>query len=134
MAALSCRAESLRNDGNAHANIADAIDRQQRVRCAGSDAGEVFAQQTGRLIGENNRETITRMRDNRARGTGLDAVTAFCTALQKERFIDSAGRPQPIGAERRRGLRWSGISVFGKFLRRSGDRENRVLEEIAPSI
>lgn len=134
MAALSRRAEPVRNGCNAHAHGADPIDRRQRVRRTGRDTGKIFAQQTGGLIGEQNRQTIARMRDKRARRTSLDAITAFRTALQKKPFFDGPGRPQPIGAERRQRLRWSGIGLFGKFLRRFGDGENGIPEEIAPAI
>ena len=74
------------------------------------------------------------MRDNRAWWTGLDTVAAFRTALQKEQLIHRTGRPQPIGADRRRGLCWSGISLFGILLSCFGDREHGVFEKIAPAI
>ncbi len=134
MATLFRRAELMRNGGDPHSNIGDPINRQQRLRRASRDTRQVIAQQTGRLIGENNRCAIMRMRDNRPGWAGLGAVAAFRTTLQKERTIDGAGRPQPIGADRRWDLCGSGISLFGKFLRRFGDRENRVLKKIAPAI
>ncbi len=124
LTALPRCTKSMRNGGDPHSNIPDPMNRHQRFRRAGSDTGKVFAQQTWRFIGENNRCAVIRVGDNRARWTGLDTVAAFRAALQKERVFDCTGRPQPISPGRRRGRGWSGISLFGTLLGRLGDRED----------
>lgn len=134
MTPLPRSAEPMRNGRHPHADAVDCIHLQQRLRCAGGDAGKIFAQDTRRLIGENDRRAVLHMTHERARFAGLDTVAAFCTAVEEERFIDGARRPQPIrSAWKYRGHRHR-ILLFGKFLRGFGNREDRILEKIAPAV
>lgn len=131
---MSRGAEPMRNGSEPHSHIPDPFDRQQRLHRARRDTREVVAQETGRSIGKNDRRAVLRMRENGAGRTGLDAVAASRTALQKTSVLNGTGWPQPVVADRRQVRRGSGIPVTAKLLGRSGDRPDGVLHEIAPAV
>lgn len=134
MTPLPGRAQPLRHLRHTEVNIRDPIDRLQRISRARGNTGKVLTQETGRLVGENHGSPVAGMTDNRARIAGFDAVAAFCTAIQKYRFLHRSRRPKPIRPQPRRRRLRRGIGLPGKLLRRLGDRQHRVLQEIPPAV
>jgi len=110
----------MREDREAHPHVADAIHRRQRIRRTGRNTREILTQQAWRLIGEQNRSAIPWIRQDGAGWTGLDAIAAFRATLQKERFVDGARWPEPIGPCRQWHLWGYGVLVLGKLLSRFG--------------
>src|SRR6185437_8959788 len=66
IASLSRRTESIRNRRDSHVDLVDLDDWQERVCSTCCDAGKVFAEETGRLIGKKNGGVVLRMYDDRA--------------------------------------------------------------------
>lgn len=67
-------------------------------------------------------------------GAGLHAIVALGASIEKQRLVDGAGRTQPILTEGRRRLLRRRIFVLGKFVSRLRNREDRILEKVAPAV
>src|SRR6185437_11782517 len=100
MASLSRRTESIRNRRDSHVDLVDLDDWQERVCSTCCDAGKVFAEETGRLIGKKNGGVVLRMYDDRAGRTGRDAIIAFRTAFKEQLFSHRTRRTQPVNTRR----------------------------------
>ncbi len=135
MATLAGRAESMRNLGDSHSNLVNPADRQQCVRPTRSDAGEVFAQQTGRLIDEEHRGAVGRMYRDRAGQTGRDAIVALGTPFKKHFLPHRPRGAQPVRTSRRRSRhRRHTVRLFDELMRGSDGRKNRIFQEISPAV
>lgn len=135
MAPLPCRADSVRYNRETHSYLPASFDGEQRLGGTGRNAGHILAEIARHLIRKNHRCPVLRMECNRPIRTDLGAVAALCASLQKQCLVGGTGRTQPI-----RPHRWWGrlfrhdLMLFGKFLRRFGNGNDRILEEVATSI
>ena len=112
-------------------DLVDPHDRQERVCSACCNAGEVFAEETGRLIGKKNRGAVLGKCDDRARWTGRDAIIALCTPLKEQLFFHRTRGPQPVNTgRRRRRVRWKTIRVFDEFVRSLDGREDGIFQDV----
>ena len=135
MAPLPCRADAVRNSSETHSYLLPSFDRKQRLSGTGRNAGHILAEIARYLIRENHRCPVLRMERNRSVRTDLGAVAALCASLQKQRLVSGTGRTQPIRPRRWRiRLFRHDLLVFGKFLCRFGNGNDRILEEVATSI
>ena len=135
MAPLPCRADSVRDNRETHSYLLASFDREQCFGGTGRNAGYILAEITRHLIRKNHRCPVLRMERNRPVRTDLGAVAALCASLQKECLVSGTGRTQPIRPHRW----WSrlfrhNLLVFGKFLCRFGNGNDRILEEVATSV
>ncbi len=134
MAALSCGTEPMGDHRRTHPHIGHTADGLQSPCRAGCNTGQVLAQQARRTVREEHRRPVLFVEADRTRWTGFDAIAAYCAALQKDRLRNSAGRAQPIDANRCRS-RWSNcIGLFGKFECSLRHRAGRIRDELASSI
>src|SRR4051812_15402690 len=131
MAPLPCRADTVRHDCEAHSYLLGPFDREQRFGRASRNARHVFTEIAWHLICKNYRRSVRWMERNRPVRTDLGTVTALSASLQKQSLVSRAWRAKPIGSHRR----WSrlfrcAMLVLRILLRRSGDRNHRVFEEV----
>ena len=135
MAPLPCRADSVRYSRETHSYLPASFDWEQRLGGTGRYTGHILAEIARHLIRKNHRCPVLRMERNRPVRTDLGAVAALCASLQEQRLVSGTGRTQPIRPHRC----WSrlfrhDLLVFGKFLCRLGNGNDRILEEVATSI
>ncbi len=135
MAPLPCRADSVRDNRQTHSYPRASFDREQRLGGTGRYAGYILAEIARHLIRKNHRCPVLRMERNRPVRTDLGAVAALCASLQKECLVSGTGRTQPIRPHRwwSRLFRYN-LLVFGKFLCRLGNGNDRILEEVSTSV
>src|SRR5262245_27935973 len=134
MTPLSCRAEPMIDHRRAHSDIVPSGDRQQGISCTGRNTRHIVAEMAGNLVGENHRRPVLLMKDYRSMRTGFDTVVALRTAFKKERLRDGTWRTQPICPQCGRRLVRNRLRMTGVFLRRLRNREDGILEKIAPPV
>ena len=137
MATLSGRTIAMGYAGLSHPDFFFAGDFEQGVGFTGRDAGKIIAKVAGNLVGKDHRESGLPIRLDAPVGAGLDAIAALGTTLQKERLRNRTGRPQPIGPRGRLSLRRllrRRIPMFDEFLRRLGQRKDRILQEVPSAV
>jgi len=134
MAPLPCCTEPMIDHRRSHPDVVPPADRQQGIGRTGRNAGNVVAQVAGNLIGKNHRRAVLRMKDDRSVRAGFHTVVALRAAFKKQRFRHGARRPQPIRPQCRRRLFGNRFRMCGEFLRRFRDRQDRILEEVAPAV
>lgn len=134
MTSLPCGADAMRDDSEAHSYLIWTADRDQRLRPARRDAGDIVAEITWCLICKNDRRAILLVKDDRSVRAGRGAIAALRASFQKQRLGNSTGRTQPICPQQRSRSFRHNFLLFGKLLRRLGNGDDRVLEEIAPAI
>ncbi len=134
MTPLPRRTDAMRNDGEAHSYLIGPSDREQRLRGTSRDAGDIVAEIARHLIRKNDRCSVLLVEGDRSVRTDLGAVAALRASLQEQCFVSGTGRTQPIRAHRRSRLFRHDLLVFGKFLCRFGNRNDRILEEVSPAI
>jgi hypothetical protein len=135
MAPLPCRTDSVRYNRETHSYLPASFDREQCLGGTGRDAGHILAEIARHSIRKNHRCPVLRMERNRPVRTDLGAVAALCASLQKQCLVGGTGRTQPIRPHRW----WSRLFrhdflLFGIFLCRFGNGNDRILEEVATSI
>ena len=134
MTSLPCGADAMRDDSEAHSYLIWTADRDQRLRPARRDAGDIVAEIARCLICKNDRCAILLVKDDRSVRTSLGAIAALCASFQKQRLVNSTGRTQPICPHQRSRSFRHDLLMLGKFLRRLGDRDDRVLEKVAAAV
>ena len=135
MAALACRAESMRNCRHSHSDMVDPLDRKERVCLTRCNARKILTYQAGRLISEKHGCPVPGMGRDRAWWTGRDTIIALRTTFKEKRFFYCTRRAQPVHTDRQRQrLRWNTLSLFDEFARGFDGRNNGVFQEIPPTV
>ena len=118
----------MRHNGRTHPYEFRPFDGKEGLRRASRDAGEIFAEIARNLIRKNHRRTVLLMEYDRSMRACLHTIIALRATIEKQRLLDSAGRPQPVLAEHRRRLVRNSIFMFGKFLCGFRNRDDRIFE------
>lgn len=134
MAPLPCRAEAMGNRHDTHANLPRPIDRHQRIRRAGRNAREIFAEVTGDLVGKDDGRSILLMKNDGAMRADFYAIAAFRAAFEEHLLLDGAGGPQPILAHDRYRLLRNHFFMFAEFVGGFCNGKNGVFEKIPPAV
>jgi hypothetical protein len=88
----------------------------------------------GRVIRQNNRPSVGRVRRDGVMRTRLEAVTAFGTAFDEQGLGHRAWRAKPVFAWPRHGLVGRRITVRHVFLSRLRDGDERVLQKMSTPV
>ena len=128
------RAGSMRDDREPHPHLKAIGDRQQSFCCTGGDAGKIFTELAGDLVGKITGVPFARSLTIAPGGQAFDAVTAACAALKKGRFGDGSPGTQPVCPDRSSRLLARRILVKRKLPRGLGRRDDGVFQKIPPTI
>ncbi len=134
MAPLPCRTRAMRHGRKPHPNLEGIGHRQERICRTGSNAGEIFTELTGNLVGKNHRRAVGEITDDGTGGTGFDAIRASRAALKKHRFVDGPRGTQPVRPDRGSRLLAGRILVDGKLPRSFRNRDDGVFQKIATPV
>ena len=117
MAPLPCCTRAMGYSRKPHPNLERISHWQERVCGTGGNAGKIFTELTGNLVGKNHRRAVGEITDDGTGGTGFDAISAARAALEKHRFVDGPRGTQPVGPDRGSRLLAGRILVDGKLPR-----------------